>query len=306
MVVTAADAESLMTEIRTYLCRTGYVPGKMFRPWEIDADLYSSLDQDDAWMGWEFETGWRSADARLAVVTHIHDTWDNMCFDYEGEGSNPVEITFAPANESSFDDGTAPAFQFMQYVNTNQQLIEKTGYSHVGTHLNFSTPAIRADGGRSSNRSIFAQKVADVINNSIHKLPQGDHRHRYFGRNNIYGGAYLRSDPASTTFWIECKLFRTAYTLEEFRNYMRTGKALIRIAKYLEDAANVTVRMFVSNLEGVIERGEEPILEDGGRYMSGSADGSYVSGGDYGYDEYEDDEGCDCCGDCDGDEGSDW
>ena len=294
IAVQAEDAERLLTEIRSVLGSRGYIPGKMFRPWELDTELYAGLDPQDSWMGWEFETGWVNDTARSEVAVHAFDNWDNVCFDHEGEGHHPVEITFAPANASAFDDGTAPALQFMEYVNANQNKVENTGHSYVGTHLNFSTPAIRSSpAARYPNLGLCA-RIAAVLNNSIHKLPAAttapavDYRKKFFGRSNIYGGCWHRA--GGGTSWIECKLFRTAYTTEQFQNYLRTAKGLIAIAKFIEDTEGLTRGHYVSNLIQVIEDGATPILEMGTRDMSGSPENQYVSGRSIVDDDYYDDD----------------
>lgn len=220
--VSRESALECFAAIRDYVRSRGYYGGKTLRPWEIDPGLYGRLDRSEPWWGFEFETGYRSNQARAFVVAHTWDTWDNMCFDAEGEGSAAVEITFAPQEQSKFVDGTASALQFMQFLSNNPGVVERSGEEGVGTHLNVSVPGLTGTNvgslGASMNMTISAMPIEmDGI---------GNLRMHLFGRQRLYGGFYAqnRGDAA----WLEGKLFRTTYDIATFNRYMKTCDVLTK------------------------------------------------------------------------------
>jgi hypothetical protein len=300
--VTAENAAALMDNVRGYLVNTGYLPYKSLRPWELNSELYSALDQNAPWWGWEFETGYQTKVGCATVVGHVWDTWDHVCFDGEGEGRFISEITFAPVETSKFADRSAPAYQFMQYLSDNRELTLRTNYDAVGTHLNFSTPAIRNDKG--PHLMAF---VAASINNTIHSLSRDstNPRKRLFGREHIYGGCFDRGDNEyyvtnnrSGMKWIECKLFRTTYTIEEYDQYVRTAAGIMKCVDALEKMwaekpLHHNGTHYISNFLDVVDDGMEPIIAEDPA-MCGVGESSYVSGGepysDDGDDYYSGDE----------------
>jgi hypothetical protein len=296
--VTAENAAILMDHLREYVTARGHLAYKALRPWEINPDLYAELDQDATWWGWEFETGYTSKPALAQVVGHVWDTWTHVCFDSEGEGNHFSEITFAPAEMQKFTEGKADAYQFMQYISDNRDLTNNTGYSGVGTHLNFSTPAIR-----NSNSLPFQQFICDGLNNTLHMLPigAGNPRMLLFGRNTIYGGAFGRgcsqwyeSNGRKGVAWIECKMFRTTYTIEEYDQYVKTATGMMKCVEALEKEWNGKhcSSWYVKNFVDVVMNGAEPALaKDTSLY--GDGEGWYVSGeDDYDSDYGDDDDEC--------------
>lgn len=250
--------------IRDYVRARGYYSGKALRPWEIDPGLYSRLDRSEPWWGFEFETGYRSPQARGAVVTHVWDTWDNMCFDAEGEGSAAVEITFAPQERSKFSDGTASALQFMQFLGSSAHLTERGGSNSVGTHLNVSVP-----GMDSTNVSV----MCDAMNMTLGALPveldgMGNLRLHLFGRASLYGGFFSQNQGNSA--WLEGKLFRTTYDMPTFNRYIQSCDALTRCLTALVAAATDTEQQwhiqlshvpYVTNLWEMFRDNVEPELQ---------------------------------------------
>lgn len=299
--VSAENASALLGQVRTYLTNVGYLPYKQLRPWELNKELYSSLDQTATWWGWEFETGYVTKPACATVVGHVWDTWNHVCFDGEGEGAHVSEITFAPIEVGKFADRSAPAYQFMQYISDNRELTNRTDYDSVGTHLNFSTPAIRGASG-----GALMMFVVYSLNNTIHALPidSTNPRKRLFGRDNIYAGCFERSDMdgfdsngRTGMRWIECKLFRTTYTIEEYDQYVRTATGMMKCVAALEAAWNGKdkSKTYISNFVEVVDNGAEPIVAVENA-MYGGGEGAYVSGQDMDDDGYYDgDDGeCDC------------
>lgn len=257
-----AAALECYAAIRDYVRTRGYYGGKTLRPWEIDPGLYDRLDRSEPWWGFEFETGYRSNQARGHVVAHTWDNWDNMCFDAEGEGSAAVEITFAPQERSKFFDGTASALQFMQYLCANGNLTEKTSEEGVGTHLNVSVPGLT---------STNVSNVTNSMNMTLAAMPLeldgiGDLRLHLFGRRRLYGGFFAQNRGGGAV-WLEGKLFRTTYEIETFNRYLKSCEALTKCLQALittETDADIAWHHelkhvpYVNNLLEMFLEGAEP------------------------------------------------
>lgn len=218
------SALEMYDQIKAYISRVGYLPGKYLRPWDLDPQLYAGLDRTKAWWGFEFETGYRTREARSQVVEHVWETWDNVVFDSEGEGNAGVEITFGPQEMDKFDDGTAQAYQFVEYLDSIPELVDNRGAEGVGLHINMSIPEMDRN-----NINYIAYSLA----RSVAALPvdmNGENvRMKLFGRTRIYGGFFPQV--GNDGVWIEGKSFRTTYKVEQFKQYLKTCAALTAIAK---------------------------------------------------------------------------
>lgn len=246
---------TLLNQIRDYVVANGYLRSKMLRPWEV-ADIYSDLDRAEPWMGFEFETGYTSHAARSDVIAYTWDNFDNVCFDWEGEGDAPVEITFAPAEVSKFDNKTADAYQFMQYLSDNKTLTQLTEYSDIGTHVNISHPKLN---------TVNVEEAAAVLNNTIRKIGE-DHKNfgDLFGREHLYGGFYSRvgNNNGQSVAWLEGKLFRTTYDINQFDGYVDVSKALIAVlSASLDSDEPIHYSLTCTNFMDVLTKGETPVFE---------------------------------------------
>lgn len=210
------SALEVLNELGTYIKAGGQL-GKALRPWDIIPNVFSGLDRTQPWWGWEFETGWKSSAARQKALEHAWDNYDGVMFDGEGEGNWQVEITFTPAEAYRHFDGSAPAYQFLDWVSKNPKLIYNGGGQNVGTHLNMSHPDIK---GRDDNTY-----VARFLNRTLRATRKraGD-RTQLFGRELVYGGFYEQQAPSG--HWVEFKGFRTAYTIEQFQVFCQTAAGL--------------------------------------------------------------------------------
>lgn len=255
---------------KNYLMQAGYYDYKAIRPWEWDNSSLDKLDPQQAWWGFEFETGYQTQEDRAAVIEFTWDNFDNVCFDAEGEGGWYSEITFGPAERSKFLDGSADAFKFMQHLNDNQRRVNNTGYYMVGTHLNLSVPWARESYTRN-------EQIAEVLNNTLHMIPTG--RQEYFGRKTIYGGAFSRDS------YIELKLFRTTYSMEQFQKYLKSADALTRIAVAAENLPDISRHVYCSNFEELWDNPSAVPLFVVNRDLSPSPWESYVSGPEFNQDD---------------------
>ena len=252
-------------QIKEMAKRRGWFGGKAMRPWIIDRQLLDNLDRTQPWWGFEFECGFASEQQRSDVIEYVWDTWDGVTFDSEGE-EYASEITFVPSELSTYEDGTAPALQFMQYINDNK-LGHNTGRSGVGTHLNLSLPEF-------SQYEVIS-RVSSGLNNTLGVMPQNNTqgenlRLKLFGRSSLYGGFYPQER------YIEGKLFRTTYNIDKFRTYLNTSRVITRCAQVLSALpAMPGVVVYVNNFAEMCEdESVEPILRVGYGSFS-SVNGGY-------------------------------
>lgn len=236
-------ALKIYDQLRDYVAVRGYYPAKFLRPWEIDDELYSDLNKDEPWWGFEFETGYLNNDLRAEVIRETWDTMDNMCFDGEGEGASRVEITFAPQERSKFEDRTAEACKFMRLLDSKRDThVMKTEATAVGCHLNVSVPGLNKDNYGA---------VTAIMNNTInllHPVLPGTDRNtklEFFGREQLYGLFYAQQSPPTYNdngqidhsvpqmYWLEGKLFRTSYHYARFEQYLAVCDAITRCMEWL-------------------------------------------------------------------------
>lgn len=234
---------------------------KGLRPWDITDKALNHLDPKAPWWGFEFETGWQNSQDMSAAVEHVWDNYDGVMFDSEGEGMFPVEITFIPSEESKYLDGTAPAAQFMKWVNDNADKVYRGVSDNIGTHWNYSHPMTRRS--RSLNDSL-----REFLYCTLKWLMEvNGQRKELFGRETLYGTCYEQFGGGS--YWLEFKTFRTVYTSAEFDHYVKVCAALskcadlyVNLAKAEADRAKLRAEgMGVRNLYGMVMRGEEPVIE---------------------------------------------
>lgn len=224
---------------------------KYLRPWDVSSKVLNHLDRNEPWWGFEFETGWVSADARGEALAFTYDNIDGVMYDGEGEGFYPVEITFLPEERSKYLDGTSSAHKFIRWMNDNPQLIYLSGINDVGTHLNMSHKKIETHAQ--------AVELSKFLNRTLHQTVKVDgQRKEMFGRETIYAGFFAQfgGDKA----WVEFKGYRTAYTLEEFEKYIKSAEALQKCVDLFIDRTRACDMMCVGNLYDVAFNEAEPEL----------------------------------------------
>lgn len=205
---------------------------KMLRPWDLNPKIFDDLDKAQPWWGFEFETGWQSREAMKEALTHVWDNYEGCMFDGEGEGRYPVEITFIPAALSDYKNGTASACKFMQWVSDNRHLVYAGGANDVGCHWNVSTPEFRHSRANADGLCRFLNRTL------ANTRGVNGQRLRMFGRETIYAGFFVNHsadgqllNPVENV-WLEMKGFRTAYSIEQWNNYMNTCTALQKVINY--------------------------------------------------------------------------
>lgn len=224
---------------------------KQLRPWDVTTKALAHLDRREPWWGFEFETGWASQSARGAALAFTYDHLDGAMYDGEGEGNWQVEITFLPEEQSKYLNGTSTAHKFMQWMTNNPKLVYKGSGNNVGTHLNMSHPAIVS--------YEQATDLASFLNRTLHHTVKvNGQRKLMFGREQLYAGFFPQY--AGGNAWVEFKGYRTAYTIGEFNQYLKSAAALQKcIDLYIENPQLCTQKC-VTNLYDVSFNGADPEL----------------------------------------------
>lgn len=286
-------AFEMYQQVKEQVLHYGSFAGKYLRPYLYTDVNDMGLDPEQPWVGWEFETGYASPTAMRQALGYCWDNFDNVTFDSEGEGAYYSEVTFAPANLSSFVDEAAPAAQYIKYLSDNRELTYFSGEANVGTHVNISLPRMRKH--TPADHYVFSQ-VVTAMNRSLGTLSRDDNQ-EFFGRERLYAGFFHNSDGKDNS-WFEGKVFRTTYDYEVYKKYVRVSRGLIKAIEALLETngrGNHISNMFelLSNPDDVT-----PIIGDVSGYTSSpsmSHEGYSLDSWDQDNDDsYYDDEDCDC------------
>lgn len=202
-------AVDLLQYCERQIKQEGRIFSKSNRPWYI-IDLSTKLDPNEAWIGFEFETGFQNEAARRDVMSWVWDNTMHSCMDYEGAGNYPVEITFAPDTERAYTERTSDLHRLYAYI--TQRNYALVPYQYAGTHANISIPGMRK----------AATWKQDFVSGAINAIIQsGINRDRAFGRNPYGWGT--RMDGAGH---MEFKLFMSATNVAQFDHYVRVSIAI--------------------------------------------------------------------------------
>lgn len=289
-------AFAMYEQLKERVLNTGYFGGKIFRPYDHTNVTDMGLDPSQPWVGFEFETGYSSKDSMRKCLGYCWDSFDNVTFDGEGEGSHYSEVTFAPADLSSFVDGSAPAAQYMKFLSDNREMTYNSGESAIGTHVNISLPVMR---GRSQQTAqMLLNDITPALNRSLGTLSNDDNL-EFFGRARLYAGFFCNSDNHNNS-WFEGKLFRTTYDYAQYQMYIRVSRGLVKAIEALV-AANGT-GWYISNLFDLLSNpdGTEPVVVANALGYTTTptmnSDGYPINRYDDEdeYDDYDDSDGCQC------------
>jgi len=284
-------AFAMYEQLKERVLNRGYFGGKVFRPYDHTNVTDMGLDPSQPWIGFEFETGYASKDAMRKCLGYCWDSFDNVTFDGEGEGEHFSEVTFAPANLSSFVDQSAPAAQYMKFLSDNREMTYNSGESAIGTHVNISLPVMR---GRTQQTAQTLYNIIPALNRSLGTLSADDNL-GFFGRERLYAGFFLNSDNHNNS-WFEGKLFRTTYNYDVYKKYIRVSRGLIKAIEALVEANGTGY--YISNLFDLLSNPDtvEPVIG-----LSSSYPSTYTMNADgYPVDDYDDDVEEYCCEECHG------
>ena len=246
-------ARDVLDTIKNFIGNHGYFQEKAYRPWDIDPNLCDSQDQQLPWIGWEFETGYKSRAARKTVTDYVWDNFTNVCFDSEGEGNAGTEITFAPEDLGKYESGEAQAIKFIEYLGSIPELCHVGDNNNVGAHINISVPGITPD-----NHQALAHALARTLA-ALPRTRDGENvRKKMFGRDTIYGGCFANASLAKNrNRWVEFKLFRTTYSPEVFADHLAVATTIAECAKLLVNRT----QDYISNLYDMHYNGAEPVFK---------------------------------------------
>lgn len=284
-------AFAMYEQLKERVLSTGYFGAKLFRPYDHTNVTDMGLDPSQPWIGFEFETGYASKDAMRKCLGYCWDSFDNVTFDGEGEGEYFSEVTFAPANLSSFVDQSAPAAQYMKFLSDNREMTYNSGESAIGAHVNISLPVMR---GCTQQMAQTLYNITPALNRSLGTLSADDNL-GFFGRERLYAGFFLNSDNHNNS-WFEGKLFRTTYEYDVYQNYIRVSRGLVKAIEALVETNGTGY--YISNLFDLLSNPDtvEPVIG-----LSSSYPSTYTMNADgYPVDDYDDDVEEYCCEECHG------
>lgn len=208
--------------------------GKGFRPWEV-VDVCATLDPNQNWIGVEYETGYESQEHYAEVINFV---WDNFLYsvvDYEGCGSKPCEITFAPVTQAEFMSDKYCMDRLMNYA-TSKSIFQdrpESGWCDecsvyhpphgmIGIHCNISTPSFR----KSDNYTAIGRIMA----RSVRYMDQDD-QYILFGRKPY--GTFSAMQTQKGHRYMEGKLFDTTGNPEVWYHYKHVIARMAELVEHL-------------------------------------------------------------------------
>jgi len=143
-LITLEAGETLGEAIRRAADGGLYVVGKSIRPWTVIEGFFEGLNQDAVWRGFEVEHGYRTSEDAVSGLQWIDKNTDDACIDVEGIGSWPIEVTFAPTDSDDWYTTCGPV-RLINAVEAGEypKPVDHDSEDQIGTHFNFSTPAVR-------------------------------------------------------------------------------------------------------------------------------------------------------------------
>lgn len=214
------------------------------RPWYL-VDLTKALDQNQAWVGFEYETGF---DSKKDYQSFINFLWglDHVALDKEGTGKYPVEVAFPPQNMSDVLAGRSGLQQTLEFVHDAglKSALNPTTYTRrdVGIHAGLSTPAYRAYGG---NKYELVRKLTKVLGTSC-DCDYGEEKSDYeptaaqkdelYGRHKLYwGSSHVKGA------YIELKMFKAIPDIDRIKGYIKVVERVAKLVDFFIANPNVSV-----------------------------------------------------------------
>lgn len=242
------------------LCLSGQYYGKENnRPWQL-VDFSKELSASSAWVGFEFEMGFKSDESRRKVVRYVWDNINHSAQDREGYGDYILEATFKPQNFEEYTSGRADILKLYEFIDKEKinLSLPAEGTGACGTHANISTPLLRKLSGDQARAvvqelaKVYAFRPGtqryntrdDIHPNGLQYPPNtfqvqvpgdpllekwvltGEDKTKFFGRASPYGWCNFRAGG----HYIEFKVFASTAKPEKFLGaYLKTTQCLIDI-----------------------------------------------------------------------------
>lgn len=197
-------------------------PCKYDRPWQL-VDMSKLLDPKQAWIGFEFETGF---DDKKHYQDFINFLWghNHVAIDREGTGAYPVEVAFPPQVIKDVQKGKSLLVETVKFVHAKGLVpsLKPTTFTcrDVGIHAGISTPAYRkavADGYYNVNLRGYCAILKSLDPKQMDEL---------YGRHVLHWGtAHARES------YVEIKVFRA---IPEVEYVEKVAAVACRMAKLLD------------------------------------------------------------------------
>lgn len=236
------------------------------RPWHL-VDLTKALDQNQAWVGFEYETGF---DDKKEYQSFINFLWslDHAAIDKEGTGKFPVEVAFAPQNMNEVLAGRSTLQQTLEFVHDAglTSALNPTTYTRrdVGIHAGLSTPAFRKYEG---DKYTLAKRLTEVLgrrcddyygdgNGKSKYEPTAKQMDELYGRSKLYwGSAHIKAD------YIELKMFKSIPDVERIKGFIQVVARIAKLVDFMIENPNVKA---ISNSYAYLSGADEnpvPVLK---------------------------------------------
>lgn len=208
---------------------------KDYRPWDI-VNFDKILDRKQAWIGFEFETGFDNKNEYQKFIRHL---WDQKytAIDKEGTGNYPVEVAYAPMHLADVKAGKSTLRQSVEFMRKNNltPALNPTTFTRrdVGIHAGISSPAMLACHDK--------YELCSRLNRALLSL-NDKQRVKVYGRSALHwGGAHNRRA------YFEIKVFKAIPTVEHVKMVERVTINIVKLMDYLaanEEAAPSSAAVF--------------------------------------------------------------
>lgn len=198
-------------------------PNKYDRPWQL-VDMGTLLDPKQAWIGFEFETGF---DDNADYKKFINFLWghNHVAIDKEGTGKYPVEVAFPPQVIKDVQKGKSLLVQTLKFIHDNglKPALNPTTFTKrdVGIHAGISTPLYRKKMAEGRYYDVNLRGYCSILSSLTPK--QMD---EVYGRHTLHWGtAHARNS------YVEIKVFRATPEVEYVE---KVAAVACRMAKLLD------------------------------------------------------------------------
>lgn len=220
-----AVAEAMAVVLRNHKARRG--GNKVNRPWVI-VDFSQHLPANESWLGWEIETGLRDQQDFDTVLDHVWHNYMHNTIDREGYGAFMAELSFRPTAVSEYDgenDDVTKLYKWFDEKGLAMHLPPAGSLEQVGTHVNISTPSLRARPWSINRLALLFRDASHDVNaaRNIAAFGRVPYASRVYGRG-VYGVLNR----------LEFKVFKSTRDSVRVQEYIRTAK---RIAEVVEATA---------------------------------------------------------------------
>lgn len=197
------------------------------KPFQL-VDFNKILDPKQAWIGFEFETGF---DDKKDYQKVIHHLWAQpyTSLDKEGTGKFPIEIVYAPMNLSDVLDGNSTLQKTVEFYRDSKitPALNPTTASRrdVGIHAGISTAKSRKLREQYEIGGRLSRILSDLTKTQMDEL---------YGRHTLHWGTANARQK-----YIELKMFRAIPEVDQIKVYIGVVAQCTKLLDFLIDNPNV-------------------------------------------------------------------